>query len=193
MSDINTKIAAVLNEIGHVVKDTDGYNYEYASLNQVLDVVKAALNNHELSLSQPIVNVNGTNLLSTTVHDRGTGEHEALSSIALPHYDDMQKLGSAITYARRYALLAAFSMEVHDDDGEAASGNRNAQPTSEDSPAYRVKAALASVDDEQREHYKGLLHNEYGPWGELDAEGQANAADYIETMISMGGTFEEEN
>ncbi|MEO1944415.1 MAG: ERF family protein, partial [Candidatus Thioglobus sp.] len=33
---------------------------------------------------------------------------------------DMQKLGSAITYARRYALISMFALETADDDGNDA-------------------------------------------------------------------------
>jgi hypothetical protein len=35
---------------------------------------------------------------------------------------DPQKLGSAITYAKRYALQALFALPSEDDDGNKASG-----------------------------------------------------------------------
>jgi len=39
-----------------------------------------------------------------------------------PSKDDMQALGSAITYARRYALQAIVGLSADDDDGESAVG-----------------------------------------------------------------------
>jgi hypothetical protein len=63
-----------------------------------------------------------------------------------------QKMGSAITYARRYALLAVtgIAAEDEDDDGEAASGQRHAQRAAqqrrapaEDRPAARTAQRAA--------------------------------------------------
>ena len=41
--------------------------------------------------------------------------------MGLGEQNDMQKLGGAITYARRYTLSALLSMQAEDDDGNAAS------------------------------------------------------------------------
>lgn len=37
---------------------------------------------------------------------------------------DMQKLGGAITYARRYALISMLNLESEDDDGNTATGKK---------------------------------------------------------------------
>jgi hypothetical protein len=39
---------------------------------------------------------------------------------------DMQQLGSAVTYARRYQLVSLLGLEAEDDDGNYASGKTNA-------------------------------------------------------------------
>ena len=45
------------------------------------------------------------------------------SVVVIPELDgDMQKIGGAITYARRYTLSALFGMMAEDDDGNLASG-----------------------------------------------------------------------
>ena len=41
---------------------------------------------------------------------------------------DMQQLGSAITYARRYARLAMLGLQAVDDDGGEASGKTFVKP-----------------------------------------------------------------
>lgn len=61
---------------------------------------------------------------------------------------EMQPLGSAITYARRYARKALFGMVDVDDDGKKASSRSKAK---EEVPAVRpfdlVEEALAALDD----------------------------------------------
>jgi hypothetical protein len=42
---------------------------------------------------------------------------------------DMQKAGSAVTYARRYTLGALLAMKAEDDDGNTASGKTNTKTT----------------------------------------------------------------
>ena len=55
------------------------------------------------------------------ISDISTGEFLE-ASIKLPELNDMQKLGSAITYARRYTLGSLLAMAAEDDDGNSASG-----------------------------------------------------------------------
>jgi hypothetical protein len=42
---------------------------------------------------------------------------------------DMQKLGGAITYARRYALVSMLALEDEDDDGNTASSDKEKSVT----------------------------------------------------------------
>lgn len=61
--------------------------------------------------------------------------------------NDMQSLGAAITYARRYGLSSMSGVPVEDDDGNAASG-RVAQVKQE--PERPQKAPKAPQDNESR-------------------------------------------
>lgn len=59
--------------------------------------------------------------------------------------NDSQGLGSAITYARRYALMAVLGLVAdEDDDGNAASGTRSSRGSSQSRRAPAAKAATAS-------------------------------------------------
>ncbi len=50
-----------------------------------------------------------------------SGEKESLGILFVPaNKNDAQGFGSALTYARRYALVTAFGVPVEDDDGNAA-------------------------------------------------------------------------
>ena len=50
----------------------------------------------------------------------GTGG--VISALKLPELNDPQKLGSAITYYRRYTLQSLLALQSEDDDGNSASG-----------------------------------------------------------------------
>ena len=53
------------------------------------------------------------------------GEYDEFrdANLALPDISDPQKLGSCITYYRRYTLVGLLALEALDDDGNAAAGN----------------------------------------------------------------------
>ena len=78
----------------------------------------------------------------------GTGA--VISGLRLPEINDPQKLGSAITYYRRYTLASLLGLQAVDDDANIASGatsmassNEELPWLNEDSPQYKaVKTAL---------------------------------------------------
>jgi len=92
------------------------FKNDYASLNEVLDKVKTELNKLDVVIIQH-PEVGG---LTTTLHDI---EDDTCVQSFTPFINptDMQKLGGAITYARRYALVSMLALEDEDDDGTAAS------------------------------------------------------------------------
>lgn len=92
------------------------FKNEYADLNEVLDKVKKPLN----QLGVVIVQTPTADGLATCLYD--TSDDTTLASL-IPYINatDMQKLGGAITYAKRYALIAMLALEDDDDDGNKAS------------------------------------------------------------------------
>jgi len=56
---------------------------------------------------------------------------------------DMQGFGSALTYARRYGIMAAVGVATEDDDGVAA-GSDQKPKNSKDDPAWRGPLRLHS-------------------------------------------------
>jgi hypothetical protein len=94
----------------------------YADLTAVLGVVKPALAEHGLAVTQCVsVASDGQQELQTVLHHEN-GEHMPLGCYSIrPMKQDPQSVGSAITYARRYSLMAAFGLSAEDDDGTAAS------------------------------------------------------------------------
>jgi len=96
------------------------FKSKFANLNEVLDKVKAPLN----ELGVVIIQAPTKDGLLTTLVDTET-EGEELSQIQgfLPFVDmaNPQKIGSNLTYYRRYALVTMLGLEDEDDDGNVAS------------------------------------------------------------------------
>ena len=111
-------------EFPHIGKDKSAdmgnYSYKYADLGSILDAVLPVLKEHGLALSQSAVNVDGKVGVETRIY--GHDHTETFGPLVLPGGNTAQGYGSAITYARRYALCAALGISPdEDDDGARAS------------------------------------------------------------------------
>lgn len=103
-------------------KTNPAFKSKYADLETVIDASRDILTEHGLTVVQlPGALASGVLTLETVIlHESGefiSGEF----GIALGK-SDPQGVGSALTYARRYALMAAMNMSATDDDGERAHG-----------------------------------------------------------------------
>lgn len=115
-------MAAAFGEIEAATKSANNPHFKtkYADITAVIEAIKPALIKHGLFFTQhPIPSENGITV-ETHLHHAG-GEHMTLGSLFVPaNKNDAQGFGSALTYARRYALVTAFGVPVEDDDGNAA-------------------------------------------------------------------------
>lgn len=121
-------------------KENPFFKSTYADLASVWDVIKKPFSDNELSIVQSSL-VKGGNLYLITILSHSSGEWIKSTYPIKPTKDDPQGVGSAITYARRYALAAIAGVCTEDDDGNSASGNHerpNFSPkASEQLPASR--------------------------------------------------------
>lgn len=115
----------VQSEVTKVGKE--GYNphtkKNYATLESVLDALNEALQTHKLIVTQTTCFVDGQWALKTSVCLSDGKECESFDTPLLglgAGNNPMQALGSAMTYARRYALINYFKLAASDDDGEEA-------------------------------------------------------------------------
>lgn len=94
------------------------YTYKYTDIAGVLAEVRPVLSRHGIAVVQGASSEDGRVLKVTT--SLLWGDQREFSSLAWPMPTDIQKLGSAITYLRRYALCAMVGVAADDDDGESA-------------------------------------------------------------------------
>ncbi len=126
MKAIHKKLFELKKLTGRVVKNKENpfHKSNYADLNSVIDATEPAF--EQLGLLY-IDRLTEESLISQLI-DIDTGESiESRTALLLPK-QDMQALGSAITYARRFARLTICGLMAVDDDGSMASGLSFAKP-----------------------------------------------------------------
>lgn len=105
------------------------FRNRYADLSSVIDAIKTALNNNGIVFLQtPSPSEIGTLGLTTRLIHVSGEWIEDMAVIPLPK-PDPQGYGSALTYARRYALAAITGLYQDDDDGNAATSGEKTNVT----------------------------------------------------------------
>ena len=115
--NIYSKLNEVKKEIGSISKDSTNpfFKSKYFDINGLLKHVEPLLQKNGLLLLQPIIKGE----VFSEIIDIESGE-SVTSSIPLPHMEDPQKLGSAVTYYRRYTLQSLLGLQAEDDDANSA-------------------------------------------------------------------------
>lgn len=116
------ELAGALAEFQSMVEDVkkDGtnpfYKSRYATLDKVIETIRPSLKECGLSFSQ-FPDYEGL----TTILMHKSGEFIEATYKLMPKDATPQGYGSAISYARRYALCAILGLALEDDDGQEAS------------------------------------------------------------------------
>lgn len=111
---VYNKIAQIQNEIGVLEKDADNpfFKSQYLTLDKIVANLRPLLTKHKLLVTQMPQNAT----LETLVKDlEDDSELKSNCDLQCPP-NDPQKQGSAITYARRYALGCIFQIQTEEDD-----------------------------------------------------------------------------
>lgn len=123
------------------------FKSRYADLAACVEAVVDALNNHGIGLMQrTYLDDSGVTVETVFVHE--SGEQIDGGKLHVPAAKaDPQGYGSALTYARRYSLMAACGIAPEDDDGNAASqGRGSAQAKPQRQQNSRQPAPSAPVE-----------------------------------------------
>ena len=122
INELAAALAKAKTSFGEIKKTAENpfYHSKYAPLDGVIAATDAALSANGLAVTQLPENEGLTTLLLHT-----SGQYISSLYPIRPVKDDPQGLGSAITYARRYALSAILGVASEpDDDANAASGGK---------------------------------------------------------------------
>tara|TARA_R110001606_G_scaffold321966_1_gene468897 strand:- start:96 stop:653 length:558 start_codon:yes stop_codon:yes gene_type:complete len=121
IANLAAAMAAAQSEMGAAIKGSTNpfLKNKYADLGSVIDAVKAPFAAHGLSYVQfPVSGENAVGVATRLMHSSGEWlEQEYFIPLGKM---DAQAAGSAITYARRYALQSIAGIPAEEDDGHAA-------------------------------------------------------------------------
>jgi hypothetical protein len=121
------------------------FRSRYADLSACVEAVIDALNANGIALMQKTYECKEGVMVETVfVHESGEVMESGLLHVpAVKH--DAQGYGSALTYARRYSLMAACGIAPEDDDGNSASRRPEAKPTTKVDPK-QMADHLAAIE-----------------------------------------------
>jgi hypothetical protein len=132
-ANIAKALAAAQMEMGKALKQSQNpaFRSKYADLGNVMDACMGALNKHGIAVIQPMQETEfGRHVVTKFIHE--SGETLECPVPLIVQKQDMQGLGSAYTYARRYGLMALAGIAPEDDDGNAAAASVKRAPGVQD-------------------------------------------------------------
>jgi hypothetical protein len=147
MKNIAAALVKAQRAFGPALKDKNNPHFKskYADLGACIDAVIDALNANGIALLQQ-TREDATGVTVETVLLHESGESWASGPLHVPAAkQDPQGYGSALTYARRYSLMAACGIAPEDDDGNAASKPRQPQAANTDTAA-EIRAGIKRGD-----------------------------------------------
>lgn len=137
-------LAAAQGELSTVGHDRENPHFrsKYATLAALWSTARPALARHGLAVVQGLSR-DGDDLVCATRIMHASGQWIESTMSARPSKSDVQAVGSAATYLRRYALAAMVGLASgeEDDDGEAATRPQDSRP-----PAAPARPARPLAD-----------------------------------------------
>ena len=183
IKDLAEALCKAQAEMGGAVKDSANpfFKSSYADLTSVIKAIKQPFSNNGLSYTQfPISGEKAVGVATRLMHTSGQWiEEECLLPIVK---QDPQASGSAITYARRYALQSIAGIPTADDDAESAMLRNNKE---KESYQDMIIDLMPSVNAIKTGIASGDLSTANEAWSELtDTEKQL-----LWKAPSKGGVF----
>jgi hypothetical protein len=157
LAKAQTEFATVTRDKTVTVQTKTGgsYKFSYAPLDTILAAVRGPLSDNGLVLVQTL---DDGALVTSLLHESGGS---ISGRMALPGTNDIQGLGSAITYLRRYAIQAVLGIAAEeDDDGNHAAGNttqRGPKGVQRDAEDQDENAPVSTGDGEETLTFLGKL------------------------------------
>jgi hypothetical protein len=147
-------------------KAGSSYSYTYADLADTLQSVRPILAANDLAVLQNASTQHPDHVHISTTLLHSSGQWVTFAPLALPAGRTAQETGSAISYGRRYHLLACLGLAAEDDDG-ASAGPRGGRASQSRAKQETPRAASNEPRTEEERKIRDLLQT-------LDAETQAS-------------------
>ena len=171
------------------------FRSKYVDLAGCVEAVVDALNAAGIALIQR-TSEDSTGVTVETVFVHESGEMLECGKLHVPAAkQDPQGYGSALTYARRYSLMAACGIAPEDDDGNAASRVKVSATKTDLVPTNRLSilADVAAAIGERMgvndligafEEYQGItdIEEKTALWAMLDSKTRSNIKKHAETL-----------
>jgi len=148
MSNIAAAFVKAKRQFGPALKckTNPAFRSKYADLAACLEAVDEALLANGISLIQETFE-DQTGVTVETVFLHESGESIRCGKLHVPAAkQDPQGYGSALSYARRYSLMASCGIAAEDDDGNAASKNHE-PPKPAGLSESRITDLLTAIND----------------------------------------------
>jgi hypothetical protein len=175
LGELFAAVAKAQGEIEGAKKDSTNPHFKskYADLASARDAVQGPLSKNGLALIQwPRTVNNGVEIETWLGH--ASGQYMS-GTLCMPCSKmDAHGVGSAITYGRRYALMAVTGVAPEDDDGNAAGGDRDEAGRPHFRPERRQMPAQSSAHGRELASAEPQLVDYNRPKGALPA-GNGNA------------------
>ena len=198
INELTTALAKAQGEITGALKESANpfFKSRYADLASCWDACRGPLSKNSLAVFQA-AETTELGLVLTTTLAHGSGQWMRSSLGVTPKDDSPQSMGSALTYARRYALTAMVGIAQVDDDGNAASGRpstvsdiKGHDPRGDmgkEIPADDIRKAAAQMrdilDSDVEEPVKGLKVLDYHDVLNRDPDLYVRAADELGSKL----------
>jgi len=154
-------LAAAQAEMGRAAKDSTNPHFKskYADLASVMDACMPHLSKYGIAVIQPPEDFeDGRRYCKTILVHGATGDSVECRVPLIIGKNDMQGYGSAVTYARRYGLMAMAGIAPDDDDGNAAALAAPKPATSAEMKRSLESIERDLVDVKSRVTLTGLWH-----------------------------------
>ena len=170
------------------MKSGGNYGYKYADLADTIQSVRPTLAKHGLAVMQNASTTNPDLVLITTTVLHASGEWIAFEPLALPAGRTAQETGSAISYGRRYHLLACLGLAAEDDDGASAGARKpRTQPAKPQGPRTAeekaIREILAELPGSESAQLKQMFMEKYGKLADLPVDQHPDALAWVEDKV----------
>lgn len=173
MKEIASALVKAQKEFGPALKThtNPAFRSRYADLSACVEAVIDALNNNDVFLMQPTHECTD-GVIVETIFIHSSGEQISSGKLHVPATKhDAQGYGSALTYARRYSLMAACGIAPEDDDGNNASKPKAApavaKPAPAAAPAAKAPVKVEGKDTEWQLKVVAKPEGDHGEWSQL--------------------------